>query len=190
MHCPPCFIFFSLALLKIKRHPSLLLPGCLQVSDDSLSSRVYQSAPVQLTLLPTFCPLAFAVISDDHSRFGSWKSTQIANTLRHKHVYCPRAFCSMIQDFSFLLFFLCVMFLFVSLLAETVKQTRHDFSLPICTLFALVWWEIEEYLILSIPRDNWGNAFLLQHSLSLLFSFSFSVCISHLPSHCNCIFPY
>lgn len=73
MHCPPCLIFFCLALLKMKRHPSLLLPGCLQVSDDSLSSRVYQSAPVQLSLPPTFCPLAFAVISDDHSRFGSWK---------------------------------------------------------------------------------------------------------------------
>lgn len=90
---------------------------------------------------------------------------------------------------SLFYFFLCVMFLFVYLLAETVKQTRHDFFLPICTLFALVWWQIEQYVIFSIPRDYWGNAFLLQHSLSL-FSFSFSVCISQLPSHRNCIFPY
>lgn len=58
---------------KMKRHHAILLPGCLQVSDDSLSSHLYQSAPVQLFLPPTFRPLALAVISDDHSRFGFWK---------------------------------------------------------------------------------------------------------------------
>lgn len=190
MHCPPCLNFFASHFEKWKDIPVFfLLPGCLQVSDDSLSSRVYQSAPVQLSLPPTFCPLAFAVISDDHSRFGSWK----------KHTDCEHAetqacllSSGLLQhDTGFLFFiFFYVMFLFVYLLAETVKQTRHYFFLPIHTLFALVWRQIEQYLILSIPRDYWGNAFPLQHSLSLLFSFSFSVCISQLPSHGNCIFPY
>lgn len=189
MHCPPCLNFFASHFEKWKDIPVFFYR-------DASKSVMILFHPVSISLLQfsSLCLLHFAPWLSPSSQtitqdLAPGKSTQIANTLRHKHVYCPRAFCSMIQDFSFF-FFLCVMFLFVYLLAETVKQTRHDFFLPIRTLFALVWRQIEQYLILSIPRDYWGNAFLLQHSLSLLFSFSFSVCISQLPSHGNCIFPY
>lgn len=69
----PVSLFCLPPFIGKNKNPSRLLGGCLQVSDDSLSSHVYQSVSVQLSLPPTFCPLAFAVNSDDHSRFGSWK---------------------------------------------------------------------------------------------------------------------
>lgn len=129
MHCPPCLIFVCLALLKMKRHPSLLLPGCLQVSDDSLSSRVYQSAPVQLSLPPTFCPLALAVISDDHSRFGSWK----------KHADCEHAetqacllSSGLLQHDTgflfFIIFFMC--YVSVCLPARWNRKTNQTWLFP------------------------------------------------------------
>lgn len=137
-------------------------------------SLLQSSSPCLLHFAPWLSPSSQTITQD----LAPGKSTQIANTLRHKHVYCPQAFCSMIQDFSFLFFFLCVLFLFVCF-AETVKQTRNDFSLPICTLFALVWWQIEEYLILSIPRDYWGKisfSILCHSSFLFLFLSAFLNC--------------
>lgn len=60
--CAPLVLFFVLGLLS---------PRSLPVSDHSLSSRVHQSALVQTSLPPTFCPPALDIISNNHSRFGS-----------------------------------------------------------------------------------------------------------------------
>lgn len=156
-----------------------------------VSISLLQSSSLCLLHFAPWLSLSFQTITQD---LAPGKSSQIANTLRHKNVYCLRAFCSMTQDFSFWFFLLecyvlCVVFLFVYLLTKTVKQTRHNFFLPICTLFALVWKKTEQYFAFS-SWDYWGNVFLLQHCLSIIFSFSFSVYISQPPSSRNCIFPY
>lgn len=162
--CPP--------LKKInKKILSFLFLGCLPVCDDSLSTRVYQSAPVQTSLPLTFCPLALAIISNNHSRSGSKKKNKRLGT-RWDTSMCSffRHFSSMIQDFFF-----CSsdMFLFVFLLELTV------FFLLIFTLF----WRKTPYLLSHsgiIKEMHFSSACTIasgssySHSVSDLYSVCFS----------------
>lgn len=173
--CPP--------LKKInKKILSFLFLGCLPVCDDSLSTRVYQSAPVQTSLPPTFCPLVLAIISNNHSRSGSKKTQQRLGT-RWDTSMCSffRHFSSVIQDFFFCSI---VMFLFV-FFCWKLPWTKKQNLLFVC-FSAHMYIVLEENAVFTLSfRDHYGNAFLIcmhnsirfliySHSVSGLYSACFS----------------
>lgn len=114
---------------------SFLFLGCLPVCDDSLSTRVYQSAPVQTSLPPTFCPLALAIISNNHSRSGSKKKkTQQRLGTRWDTSMCSffRHFSSTIQDFFFARL-LCFYLFFLLEATMNKKKTELTVCLFLCS---------------------------------------------------------
>lgn len=156
----------------MKRHPSLLLPGCLQVSDDSLSSHVYHSAPVQLSLPPTFCPLAFAVISDDHSRFDSWKKH---TDCKHTETQACLLSSGILQQDTGFLFFIFLVGLYVFCLPAS-RNHKTNQTLLFSAYMHIVFiglttnWTAFDFLIQGFLRKCISHSsFFLVSPLSFFF---------------------
>lgn len=157
------------------------------IPSPSVCSSLLQSSSLCLLHVALWLWPSSHTITQD---LASGKCTPIANTLRHEHVDCPWAFCSMTQEFS-LFYFPCWSLLFYALCSCVFTCALKPWNKPDTTLWGMLcpyarclhW---SDGIFLFMCREYWRKAFPpCVLSLTLMFTGAFSYPLNH---HA-CIFP-